>query len=60
MRLAQRPAAIRSAAASPLSQAPWAVEKSCGEQASPAKQSRGLTGAARMARAPAEPGRAWL
>ena len=47
MRPLQSPAAMRPAAAIPLCQAPWAVEKSCGEQASPAKQSRALTGRAK-------------
>lgn len=41
---------IQSAAAIPLCQAPWAVEKSSWEHASPAKQSRSLTGRASTAR----------
>jgi hypothetical protein len=48
-----------SAAAMPLRQAPWAVEKSCREHASPAKNSLAATGAARTLRASACPGRAW-
>jgi hypothetical protein len=48
-----------SAAAMPLRQAPWAVEKSCREHASPAKNSLPATGAARTLRASACPGRAW-
>ena len=48
-----------SAAAMPLRQAPWAVEKSCTEHASPAKNSFVATGAARTLRASACPGSAW-
>jgi hypothetical protein len=40
-----------SAAAMPLRQAPCAVEKSCSEHASPAKNSLAATGAARTLRA---------
>src|SRR5712671_7898114 len=47
------------AALSPLSLAPCAVEKKCGEVASPAKNSRPSTGAASAARSPAWPGSAW-
>ena len=46
------------AARSPVSLAPWAVEKKLGEVASPAKNSRPSTGAANTSRLPAWPGRA--
>ena len=46
------------AALSPLSLAPWAVVKKFGEVASPAKNRRPSTGAARVARSPAWPGSA--
>lgn len=57
---AARYRSINSAAASPLVQAPWAVEKSSREQASPAKHSRPSTGLASTPRASAWPGSAWL
>src|SRR5215471_13218439 len=48
-----------SAAATPVIQPPCAVEKSCGEHASPAKNSRSSTGAANFLRQSAMPGRAY-
>ena len=47
-----------AAARSPVSWAPCAVEKNPGEVASPAKNRRPSTGAARTARSPKHPGRA--
>ena len=48
-----------SAAATPVIQPPCAVEKSCGEHASPAKNSRSSTGARSFKRQFAMPGRAY-
>ena len=53
-----RRANTSSAARSPQSRAPCAVEKKSGEVASPAKNGRPSTGAASTARSPAWPGRA--
>jgi hypothetical protein len=54
----RRAAMISSAAATPVMSAPCAVEKSCAEHASPAKNRRSSTGAARIARQSARPGSA--